>query len=103
MHLFFDTGILIPVIIIATQLFLSLEALPVGSIAEETNGAANIAGDQASVWSDGSDIETMNSDFDGIGKNEIILEGDIHITPNELLEFYDNNNNTQMAAIAPGP
>lgn len=58
-------------------------------IAEDTNGAANDAGDQASVWSDGSDIETIKSDFEGIGKNEIILEGDIHITPKELHEFYD--------------
>ena len=96
----FDTGILIPVIVIATQLFLSLEALPVGSIAEDTNGASNIAGDQASVLSDGLDIETMNSDFEGIGKNEIILEGDIHITPNELLEFYDIDEEMQKELLS---
>lgn len=87
----FDTGILIAAIVIAAQLFLTLEAVPVGRMAEDTSGAVGDSVTQL-PWSDDSDIETISLDLEGIGTendDKIIFEGDIVTNLEQLREFYD--------------
>ena len=82
---------MITAIVIAAQLFLTLEAVPVGRMAEDTSGAV---GDSVNLlpWSDDSDIETISLDLEGIGTendDKIIFEGDIVTNLEQLREFYD--------------
>ena len=95
--IYFDTGVLIPALVIAAQLFLSLEAVPAGRIDEDANGAIDDSANQVSQSSD-SRIETMNSDLEGTGidnEDEIIFEGDIYMIRKELNEFYDIDEETE--------
>ena len=99
---YFNTGVLIPALVIAAQLFLSLEAVPAGRIDEDANGTVDDSANQVS-WSSDSGIETINSHLKGTGtesKDKIIFEGDIYMIREELNEFYETDEKTEKELLS---